>query len=222
MSLTSSLASSVEDCRRTSPGLRPYRRAAARSSSTSMLRQVLREARMRVDHAVDLADLLRDLLGLVAQVLEVGAEDAHDDRLARPGENLLDALAQVGLHVAVEARVPLDRPVNGRQRVVVVDVLVDADPVLAEVDAVDLVAHQRLADVRAAVAHAGDLAQVLAGPHRDARLLRRGRARLGQPVHQEVALLEVRQQLVAERRVDQQPGQQAHERPSGSPGSACG
>ena len=84
-----------------------------------------------------------------------------------PVSDLLDALAQVGLHVAVDARVALDRPLDGRERLVVVGLRADADPVLAEVDAVDLVGEQRLADVRAAVAHAGDLAQVLAGRDRD-------------------------------------------------------
>ena len=56
-----------------------------------------------------------------------------------PVRTSLIALAQVGLHVAVDARVALDGPVHRGERLVVVDVLVDADPVLAEVHAVDLV-----------------------------------------------------------------------------------
>jgi hypothetical protein len=61
--------------------------------------------------------------------------------------------------------------VDRGQRLVVVDVLADADPVLAEVRAVDLVTLQRLTDVRPAVAHAVDLAKVPAGVHRDPPLL---------------------------------------------------
>jgi hypothetical protein len=122
------------------------------------MREVGGEVAVGVDDAGDLPDALGDLVGLRPQGLEVGPEDPHDDRLARAGQDLLDALAQVGLHVAVQAGVALDGPVDGGQRLVVVDVLVDADPVLAEVRAVDLVALQRLPDVRAAVAHARDLA----------------------------------------------------------------
>ena len=163
------------------------------------VRQVRLQRGVRVHHAVHGADPLLDLGRLLAQRREVGAEDPHDDGLAGAGEHLLDALAQVGLHVAVETGIALRRRVDRRQRLVVVDARVHADPVLAEVDAVHLVGEQGLPDVRAAVAHARDLPQVLAGRDGDAGLLRRGRARLAEPVHQEVALLEVGEQLASER-----------------------
>jgi hypothetical protein len=129
----------------------------------------------------------------------------------RAGQDLLDALAQVGLHVALHPRIAVDGSCDRRERPVVVGVLVDADPVLTEIDAVDLVAEQRLPDVRAAVAHARDPLQVLAGLDRDAVLLLDVRRRLAQPVHEEVALLEVRQQLGPERRI----GHEARERRDG-------
>ena len=158
------------------------------------------------------ADPLDDAVGELGEHLRLGSEHAHDDRAARAGQDLLDALAQVGLDVALHARIAVDGALDGGQRLVVVDVLVDRDPVLAEVHAIDLVAEQRLADVRAAVAHAGDLLQVLAGRHRDAVLVLDARRRLRQPVHEEVALLEVRQQLRPQRRVDHQPGERRDER----------
>jgi hypothetical protein len=51
--------------------------------------------------------------------------------------------------------------------------------------------------VRAAVADAGDLAQFLAGSDADAGLFLDRRSGRGHPVHQEVALLEIREQRLA-------------------------
>ena len=69
--------------------------------------------------------------------------------LAAAGDDLLGPLVQVGLAVPEEAGVVGDHLVDGGDRLVVVDVRVDADPVLAEVDAVRLVALERLPQVRA-------------------------------------------------------------------------
>ncbi len=57
------------------------------------------------------------------------------------------------------------------------------------------------------VADAWNRAQLLAGLDRDAVHLRPGSARLGQPVHQKVSLLEVRQQRLSKLRVNQDAGQ---------------
>ena len=195
-----------------SPGLSSYRRAFSRSSSTLICGSSFCSPAF-VSTSPGVSEIrLTTPSASSAEDLRLGPEDAHDDRAARAGEDLLDALAQVGLHVALHARIAVDGARDGRERLVVVGVLVDRDPVLAEVHAVDLVAEQRLADVRAAVAHAGDLLQVLAGRHRDAVLLLDVRRRLGEPVHEEVALLEVRQQLRPQRRVDEQARQRRHER----------
>ena len=56
-----------------------------------------------------------------------------------PVEHLVDPLVQVGLHVAVQAGVAVDHLLDRGQRLVVVGLRVDADPVLGEVDADDLV-----------------------------------------------------------------------------------
>ena len=118
---------------------------------------------MEVDDAGDDVELLLDLLGQVLELAEVGAVDPHDDRIARTGQDLADALLEVGLHVTSQARVAVDHLEDGRVRLVVVDGRVDADPVLAELHAVWLVGDERLADVRAAVADARDRAQLVAG-----------------------------------------------------------
>ena len=79
-----------------------------------------------------------------------------------PVEDLPDPFLEVGLHVAVQAGVAVDDLLDLRERLVVVGRGIDADPVLAEVGADDLVGMQRLADVRAEVAHARDRAQLSA------------------------------------------------------------
>ena len=85
-SLTSSLASRVDDCLRTSPGLRPPRRGEVQLDLN--VRQVLGEVRARVDHAVDPGD--RPIrVRLLAHDGQLGPEDPHDDRLAGSGQDLL-------------------------------------------------------------------------------------------------------------------------------------
>src|SRR4029453_2348863 len=83
------------------------------------------------------------------------------------------------------------------------DLRADTDPVLTEVHTVDLVSEIRLPDMGAAVAYALDFSKILAGRGRDPSLRGHRRAGLGQPVHQEVALLEIRQQLAAQGRYRQ-------------------
>ena len=118
---------------------------------------------MEVDDALDLCELLLQLVGLLAQHDQIGAEDADDDRIAGSGQHLADPLLEIGLHVTPQARIALNHLLDRRERGVVVHGRIDADPVLAEVDAVNLVRLQRLADVRPAVADALDLTQLRAG-----------------------------------------------------------
>ena len=97
-----------------------------------------------------------------------------------------------------QAGVAVDDRLDLGHRLGVVGLGVDADPELGEVRPDDLVGDLGAADVRAEVAHAGHGAQLLAGvlgdpPHRLER-----RARLLDPVHQEVVLLEVGQELLAQ------------------------
>src|SRR5215211_9193269 len=161
--------------------------------------KVLLEVGVGVDEAGDVLHLLRDLIRLGVKHVEVGAIDAHDDGFARARKHLLDPFSQVGLHVPIEPGVAVDRLLDGDQSIVIVDCGIDADPVLAEVHAVGLVGQESLSYVRSAVAHARDLPQVLTGPNRDSKLFRSRRAGLGQPVHEEVPLLEVRKQDRPER-----------------------
>ena len=151
----------VDAVRRTSPGLTPYRWAAARSTVDLDLRDVDELFRMEVDDARDHIELVLDLLGEVLQLPEVVPVDPDDDRIARTGQDLADPLLEIGLHVAPQAGIAVDHLQDGGVRLVVVDGRVDADPVLAELDTVRLVGDERLADVRAAVADTRDRSQLV-------------------------------------------------------------
>ena len=97
------------------------------------------------------------------QRCEIGSVNADHDGLAPAGQHLLDALPEIGLHVAIEPRVGLDDAVYLVQGLVVIDLGADTDPVLTEVHAVDLVSQIRLPDMGAAVAHPLNLFEVSAG-----------------------------------------------------------
>ena len=143
---------------------------------------------------------LPDFAGRRRQLRKVRAEDADDDRRAGAGQHLLDPFAQIRQQVARQAGIAVDDALNLGDLRRVVDRRVEADPELGEVDADDLVGHFRAADVRAEVAHAFDVHQLAAGVDGDAPHRLERRARLLDPVHQEVVLLEVRQELLAEER----------------------
>ena len=53
------------------------------------------------------ASAARTSSALSLQNVEIRAEDADDDRLASPGQDLANALLQIGLHIAVEAGIAL-------------------------------------------------------------------------------------------------------------------
>ena len=57
-----------------------------------------------------------NVLGLLAQYLQVVAVDADDDGLLGAGQHLLDALVQVGLDVAVKAGIAVDDVLEVVQR----------------------------------------------------------------------------------------------------------
>ncbi len=149
---------------------------------------------VQVDDPGDLADPLLDVVREVLQDGQIRTVDPDDDRVARARQDLPDAFLEIGLDVTSQARVAVDDFQDRRVCLVVVDARVDADPVLAELDAIRFVGDERLADVGAAVAHARDLAELVARRDGHARLLCDRRAGRRHPVHQEVALLEVREQ----------------------------
>src|SRR4029453_18746833 len=106
-----------------------------------------------VDDPVDLAHPGGDLLCLPREDIYVRTEDAHDDRLVRPAQHLLDPLPEICLHGAVEAWIAVDHSSEPSNGLVVVGVRVEVDPLLVEVDAVDLVPEEGLSGVRRAVLH---------------------------------------------------------------------
>src|SRR3712207_2014521 len=69
------------------------------------VRHVGLEGGVGVDDPLDVGDSLLDLLGLDLQRGQIRSVDPDHHRLAGSGEYLLDAFAQVGLDVAIQARV---------------------------------------------------------------------------------------------------------------------
>ena len=163
MSPTSSPAISVDAARRTSPGFKPYRSAAARSTSTVIWGTSVSCSACCSVEAVHAEHDLLDLGRLLPQHVEVLTVDADDDGLAGAGQHLPDALLQVGLHVTADPRIAVDHLLDPGQRLVVGRRGVDADPVLTELRAHRLVRDERLADVGAEVAHARDGLELLGG-----------------------------------------------------------
>ncbi len=168
------------------------------------------ELNVQIDHALDALHRLLHLLRRRAEDVQLWPIEAHDDRFSTAREHLSDAFLQIGLHIAVDARVAVHHLLNGVERRVVVGPGIDAHPVLGEINPDRLIRHQGAADVRAEVPHALDGPQLLAGLDRDPVHLRMGGAGLGQPVHQEVPLLERREQLFPELRHHDDAGQHYH------------
>ena len=109
---------SVVAARRTSPGVRPNCAAASGRSRTSTCGTSTCGSTLQVDDARRRpAIAFDDLLRLRAQHVQVRPVEPHDDRRAGAGQHLLDALVQVGQHVAVEARDSRRRPPGSAPRV---------------------------------------------------------------------------------------------------------
>src|SRR3954454_14982817 len=106
------------------------------------LRHFLLQFFMQVDEALDTRKSLFHVDGMPTQDIKLRAEDAHHDRFAGAGQHLFDPLPQIGLDVAVDSGVAVDRLMNGVQRLVVVGLRIDTDPILGEVDANYLVSNQ--------------------------------------------------------------------------------
>ena len=115
--------------------------------------------------------------------------------VVRAGEHFADAFLEIGLHVAIHARIAVDRFRDLVERFIVRRRRIDADPVFAEIHADHFVHDEGLADVGAEVADAGDRTQLLAGLDRDAVHFRPRHAGFGEPVHEEVAFFEGGQQF---------------------------
>src|SRR5205085_4471728 len=120
----------------------------------------LRHTRSGLEH-------LLDLVGLGAQHAQVRTVDPHDHGLAGPGQYLLDALLEVGGDIPLQPRIAVDNLLDGGNRLVVVGVRIDRDPVLTGVHAHDLIGEERLADVGAEVPYARDRPELLAAPGHD-------------------------------------------------------
>ena len=164
------------------------------------LRDVDDEVGVGLDDPIHTGEDVVDVVGEVPKDLQVGPVDADHEVLARPGQDLVDPLVEVRLDVRIQPGVAGGDLLDRGQGRVIVRGRVDADPVLGEVDPGDLLALERLADVRSEVAHARDRPQLPAALLDDPDLFGvRGPGR-GHPVHQEVALLEGREERLRERR----------------------
>ena len=111
------------------------------------LRHAFLELHVGIADPVDLRERVSHLVRLAVDEIEIRPEDAHDDRLARAGDHLVDPLVQVRLHVVEHPGIAGDGVLDGGSRLLVVGRGADGDPVLAEVDSRDLVGQERLPDV---------------------------------------------------------------------------
>ena len=166
---------------------------------------------MQIDQAGDVLQGLFHLLRLLTQARELGPEYAHDDGIARSGQDLLDPLFQIGLHVAIEPGITGDGGLDAGACRVVVNLRIDADPVFCEIDAVGLVSADGAPDMGAEVAHPRDGADLAAGGLRDPERLRVRGPLGGDPVHQEIPFLELRKQRCPEERPDPEACDDDHE-----------
>ena len=177
------------------------------------VRQVGLHGRVRVDHAVDIGDHGLDLVGLLPQDCEVGTVDPHHDGLTGAGQHLLDALAQVGLNIAVQTRIAVDGALDRGKCVVVVD---------ADLSTLIQFSPKSTPYTSSASNACPMCAPQLRTPGISRRSLQaRTEIRVSSPTDvpgwvsqciEEVAFLEVRQQLVAQRGERRQTGDRQHER----------
>ena len=107
----------------------------------------------------NVGERILDFVGLGLQHIQVLAVDTDDDWLRRASQNLLHPLAEIGLHVAIEARIVVSNLLHASKGLVKVSFWIDTDPILAEIGSDDLLHDQGLPDVGAGVADAGDGAQ---------------------------------------------------------------
>ncbi len=138
----------------TSPGVSPNRDAASDRSRTTTCGTSTCGSTLSVVTPSTVSMAAATSLGLVAKFVEVRPEDAHDDRAARAGEHFLDPLGEIGQQVAVQTRIAIDDLLHLGDGLVVVDILVDADPEFGEVRSDDFVGDFGPADVRTEIAHA--------------------------------------------------------------------
>src|SRR6185312_9292285 len=185
------LAGDESRCRPTHiAGLQSVLRRPGQVNLNLALGLIERDIDVIVDDALDSGELVLQLEALTPQDGQVLAVQADDYRLFRSGENLFDALVEIGEHIAIDARVAVDNATNRLDRLVVVRLLVDADPVFGEVHPSDLFTEERLANVRAERSDTRDSPQVVTDACRYSRCLLRRRARGGDEMDQEVAFLE--------------------------------
>ena len=185
----------LHERRRRPPDLSRVRpNAAARSGSkrTSIFGTTTCAWTVRSATPLTLATAARTACPVHAELVELGAVDANDDRRAGAGQHLLDSFAKIGQEVAVQPGIAVDDRLQSRHRGLVVHGRVEADPQLGEVRSDDLVGHLGAADVRPEILDAGHRHQLAARALGDAPHGIERRAGLFHPVHQEVVLAEAR------------------------------
>ena len=131
------------------------------------------------------------------QVLSI---DADHDRSGGAGKHLLDPLAEIGLDVAEEARIFVSDLLDIGHRLFEIGVRIDADPILGKVRTGQFLHDYSLSDMGALVLHTGDREEIIADPAGEPDHLGQRCPGGRHPMHEEVTLLELGQQLLAEER----------------------
>src|SRR5262245_57121621 len=122
------------------------------------------------------------------------------DFFRRAGQHLLDSLAEVGLHVAIQAGIIMRNSLHALESLVKVSGLIHADPILGKVRSGDLLSDQTLHDVSVSVPLLGYSPYLIADAGRDALHLWQRGSGGRHPMHQEVTLFELGKQLLPKMR----------------------
>ena len=186
------------------------------------LRNVVLELRVQLVQARYVLERVLHPVRLVAKRSQVVPEDAHDDRLGCRRQHLVDPLSQIGQQLPEDAGIGVHDLFELTDRLVVVGVLVDAEPALAEVRAHHLLRQEGLPDVGTEALDGRNRAEVLAALDHDSLLLGAGRAGRGRPVREDVPLLERRIQLLPEARHDRERRRTRAVPPRRLRATACG
>ena len=143
------------DERRDRVPYRPRREAEERPAIGAKPNLDLRHEHLSLDLEVhdpfDVRDRGAYRLGLRLESSQVRPVDPYHDRGARPGQDLLDALAEVRQEIPIEPGIRVDDRLDPRHGRLVVDRRVETDPELGEVWTDDFVRDFRAADVGAEV-----------------------------------------------------------------------
>ena len=117
---------------------------------------------MLVLNPFNLTERLFHLLGFGSQNVQVRPDQSHHNWIALTGNGFAYTLRQVGLHVREHPRITSYDILDLGERLVVVDLRVNADPVLPEVNPGNFFTEERLPDMGSEISDPGNCPEFIA------------------------------------------------------------